>query len=292
MTYRDTRRALGVSSVMDVLNRGFTLIELMIAVAIIAILVAIGIPQYQNYVARAQATEGINLASGIKTALAEFYNINGTFPAGTADANVELGVESASTIVGKYIDGVVVSNDGLGMITASFGSGTHIGKYVRLRAVVADGSIYFECDSDIEESYRSSECGESTDSTELTVAFRQANNLNYFAINPSSHRPIIPPPYTPSDPQFAINQANGYLGGRFSFATQMRRAVYFDAIVEWLLEYRATAPNLTTRLLNNRTKRDLSIAKAMGIAPGSKPSDFDQLAAEWKKLLEDEWHYP
>ena len=72
----------------------------------------------------------------------------------------------------------------------------------------------------------------------------------------------------------------------------MRRAVYFDAIVEWLLEYRATAPNLTTWLLNNRTKRDLSIAKAMGIAPGSKPSDFDLLAAEWKKLLEDEWHYP
>ena len=93
MTYRDTRRAHGVSSVMDVLNRGFTLIELMIAVAIIAILVAIGIPQYQNYVARTQATEGINLASGVKTALAEYYNINGTFPAGTADANVELGVE-------------------------------------------------------------------------------------------------------------------------------------------------------------------------------------------------------
>ena len=78
---------------MGVLDRGFTLIELMIAVAIIAILVAIVIPQYQNYVARTQATEGINLASGVKTALAEYYNINGTFPTGTADANVELGVE-------------------------------------------------------------------------------------------------------------------------------------------------------------------------------------------------------
>ena len=51
---------------MNTLSRGLTLIELMIAVAIIPILAAIGIPQYQNYVARAQATEGIILASGVK----------------------------------------------------------------------------------------------------------------------------------------------------------------------------------------------------------------------------------
>ena len=75
---------------MNTLSRGFTLIELMIAVANIVILAAIGIPQYQNYVARAQATEGINLASGVKTGLAEYYNTNGVFPAGTGDANAQL----------------------------------------------------------------------------------------------------------------------------------------------------------------------------------------------------------
>ena len=256
----------------------------MIAVAIIAILAAIGIPQYQNYVARAQATEGISLASGVKSALAEYYNTNGAFPAGTGGANAEIGIEAATAIAGKFVDGVAVSDDGLGMITASFGSGNHAGKYLRLSAVATDGSVSFECDSDIEKSYRPSECGESTDSSELTARFRQTHNLNYFTINPTNHRPIKPTAYTSSDPQYVINEANGY-SGSFRYASQMRRAAYFDAVVEWLLKYKATHPNLATKLANNRRERDKSIEKAMGTHPASKSADFDPLAAEWKKLL-------
>ena len=60
-----------------VTSKGFTLIELMIEVAIIGILAVIGIPQYQNYTARAQATEGLTLASGLKTTLAEYYSVHG-----------------------------------------------------------------------------------------------------------------------------------------------------------------------------------------------------------------------
>ena len=157
---------------MKRLHSGFTLIELMIAVAIIGILVAVGVPQYQNYVARSQAVEGINLAGGIKTALAEYYNTNGKFPKDTTDPHVELGLESAASITGKYVTSVTVSNDGLGTITAEFGSGNHAGKFIRLTAIaVASGSIYFDCDSDIEESYRPKECvGGTSGPTELETA--------------------------------------------------------------------------------------------------------------------------
>ena len=87
---------------MKRLNSGFTLIELMIVVAIIGLLAAIAIPQYQNYVARAQVSEGLVLASGAKTAIAEYFNTNGTFPAD----NTEAGLSDAGDISGKYVSSV------------------------------------------------------------------------------------------------------------------------------------------------------------------------------------------
>ena len=95
------------------LQKGFTLIELMIVVAIIAILAAIAISQYQDYVIRSQVSEGSSLADGIKTAVGEFVNNRGRFP----PANQSAGLATNTSILGEYVGSVTVTN---GLISASY----------------------------------------------------------------------------------------------------------------------------------------------------------------------------
>jgi len=110
-------------------QQGFTLIELMIVVAIIGILAAIAIPAYQDYTIRAQVSEGLNLAGGAKTAVAEFTMDSGSFPVDNSDAGIS---SDPLDISGKYVLSVTVAN---GLITVAYGPGTDA------HAILSTGSL-------------------------------------------------------------------------------------------------------------------------------------------------------
>ncbi|HFC7641311.1 TPA: pilin [Neisseria meningitidis] len=127
---------------MNTLQKGFTLIELMIVIAIVGILAAVALPAYQDYTARAQVSEAIILAEGQKSAVTEYYLNHGEWPANNSSA----GVATSTDIKGKYVAGVKVEK---GVITAtmlSSGVNNEIkGKKLSLWAKRQNGSVKWFC---------------------------------------------------------------------------------------------------------------------------------------------------
>ncbi|HEZ4657594.1 TPA: pilin [Neisseria meningitidis] len=127
---------------MNTLQKGFTLIELMIVIAIVGILAAVALPAYQDYTARAQVSEAILLAEGQKSAVTEYYLNHGEWPSDNSAA----GVASSSTIKGKYVKEVTVAN---GVVTATMASSNVNneikGKKLSLWAKRQDGSVKWFC---------------------------------------------------------------------------------------------------------------------------------------------------
>ncbi|MFQ3115841.1 pilin [Neisseria meningitidis] len=128
---------------MNTLQKGFTLIELMIVIAIVGILAAVALPAYQDYTARAQVSEAILLAEGQKSAVTEYYLNHGEWPGDNSDAGV---ASTATDIKGKYVQSVEVKN---GVVTATMASSNVNNeikdKKLSLWAKRQDGSVKWFC---------------------------------------------------------------------------------------------------------------------------------------------------
>ncbi len=128
---------------MKIKQQGFTLIELMIVVAIIGILASIAIPSYQDYTIRAQISEGLVLSGGAKLALVEHYMRSGDWP----NNNVKAGLANQNDITGKYVKSVRVKDNVIIIMYGNDANKAIANKKVNVTAIYDLGIIRWTCAS-------------------------------------------------------------------------------------------------------------------------------------------------
>jgi len=139
------------------IQKGFTLIELMIVVAIIGILSAVALPAYQDYTARAQVSEIIVLSSGVKSAMSEYHADKGTWPVD----NTAAGVAAPTQISGKYVESVTVAANVITGLMKTAGVATGVsGQNMVITGTASAGSYSWDCvaGGSIDVKYRPAAC--------------------------------------------------------------------------------------------------------------------------------------
>lgn len=138
---------------MKKVQQGFTLIELMIVVAIIGILAAVAIPSYQDYTKRAHVSEGFGLAGAAKTAVAEYYASEGVYPT----TNTQAGLAGAASISGNAVTSVSIGASGVITVTYNTKVDSAVTN-VTLTPNDTAGSLTFACGGSVPSKLRPANC--------------------------------------------------------------------------------------------------------------------------------------